>query len=410
MPGKLVIALLLIALFWNEAAAQSGRQFADSVLVAKNFPLLNRLQNDKQLKALVLKNKTFRRQAQHQRQRMDQALKDCNLSSCYATGLQWTQREIETIERELVKLYNHKKAIRILTADLREQKRYALYDSLPDTAFLARAWRDAAAGINRIFNVYVKGEAPRYAKIDSISFPPGDTALARQVRTVLQANRLAERQASFFNPSLGAALDVLALNGRDEAARYEPLFEGLNKAPYEKIKTINFSAYPYSAVLVPGLGPEDPAVVLDPQGARRCEEGVKRWRQGLAPFIVVSGGNVHPFKTPYNEAVEMKKYMVEQLKVPAEAIFIEPHARHTTTNIRNTSRMIYRFGIPADKPVLIVTDEAQSSYITGRMDKTVMRDLGYLPYQRLSKISNMESAFYPVPLALHTDPFDPLDP
>jgi uncharacterized SAM-binding protein YcdF (DUF218 family) len=33
--------------------------------------------------------------------------------------------------------------------------------------------------------------------------------------------------------------------------------------------------------------------------------------------------------------------MVEKLHVPANAILVEPHARHTTTNMRNTARLIF---------------------------------------------------------------------
>jgi hypothetical protein len=400
-----------LLLCWAGGAARAQHTaYTDSVLVARNFPLLDRLQNNGELQALVQKNKVFRKEARAQGRRIKDALQHCRTAPCYAAGLQWTAPSVEAVGKELGKLYERQKAVRRLVADLRAQHAYALYDSLPDTALLRRAWRDAAAGINRIFDVYVEGAAPRYAKIDSISFNKSDTAFLRQVRTVVQHRLPGEGRPLFFETPLDAAMDVLDINGRDEAARYEPLHEGMNWDAFQKIGTTNFAVYPYSVILVPGLGPEDPAVVLDPQGARRCEEGVKRWRQGLAPFIVVSGGNVHPFKTPYNEAAEMKKYIVEVLKVPANAVFIEPHARHTTTNLRNTARMIYRFGLPANQPVLIVTDESQSSYITGRMEKTALRDLGYLPYQKLKKLSATETEFYPVRTTLHADPFDPLDP
>lgn len=106
----------------------------------------------------------------------------------------------------------------------------------------------------------------------------------------------------------------------------------------------------------------------------------------------------------------MKKYIVEQLGVPADAVFIEPHARHTTTNIRNTCRMIYDFQIPDNKPVLVVTDSSQANYIAGRMSNTSMRDLGYLPYQQLKLLNDNEVEFYPVKMAMQPDPGDPLDP
>ena len=106
----------------------------------------------------------------------------------------------------------------------------------------------------------------------------------------------------------------------------------------------------------------------------------------------------------------MKKYLIEELNVPEDVVFIEPDARHTTTNLRNASRIIYHFGIPANKPVLIVTDKSQSSYINSGMAKTSMRDLGYLPYKNLKKISETETEFYPNWESMQVDPFDPLDP
>ena len=200
------------------------------------------------------------------------------------------------------------------------------------------------------------------------------------------------------------------INGRDEAARFVPLKEGMNKKPFIKVSKIDWSKYKYSMILVPGLGPEPFGVKLDPGGIERCKSAAERYRKGLAPFIVVSGGNVHPFRTPYNEAVEMKNYMVEQLGIPEEVILIEPHARHTTTNLRNVSRIIYRFGVPAEKPVLIVTDKSQNAYIVGKMAATANRDLGYLPYKGVKKLSDQETELYPDWNSMHTDAFDPLDP
>jgi len=404
------VVVCILLFFGISIKAQRGNSFSDSVLVAKNFPLLDRLQNDKALLKVLEKNNLFQKLSQKQCARINLALQSCDSTPCLASGLQWTADEVASISDALVKLYNQQSGIRQLVSSLKKSNTYSLYDSLPDTAFLARVWKDAAAGINRVFDIYVEGEAPRYANIDSISFKRGDTAFNRQVKLVLREMSSKNCKGVFVENNLQAALAILAINERDEAARYEPLQAGINIEPYAKIKTTDFRKYRYSAILIPGLGPEDPAVLLDPKGAHRCEEGVKRWQQGLAPFIIVSGGNVHPFKTPYNEAEEMKKYIVDVLKVPADVVFIEPHARHTTTNLRNAARMVYRFGMPVQMPLLIVTDENQSSYITGRMERTALRDLGYLPFQNLKKISAVETAYYPIRTVLHADPTDPLDP
>ena len=363
----------------------------DSILVAKNFPLLLEFERNATLRNTFLKNKVFQQISAKQRQRVQKALIECKMVSCYTEAIQWTENEVNLIGDELLKL--------------------RLKGLEKDTLALKKSWNGSAAGINQIFDVYVSSKAPRYAKIDSISFKRGDTAFKKQVYDLITAGVNPEgSRALFFELSLKTAIAVLKINGRDEAARYEPLNAGMNEAPFLKIRNTDWSAFKYSMILVPGLGPEDRGVALDPNGAKRCEAAVIRYKKGLAPFIVVSGGQVHPFKTPFNEAVEMKKYLVEKLGVPADVIFIEPHARHSTTNIRNASRMVYHFGMPVNKPVLVVTDTSQSKYIVERMEKIAIRDLGYVPYEKLNVISPEDTSFYPVEKSLERNSIDPLDP
>jgi hypothetical protein len=105
----------------------------------------------------------------------------------------------------------------------------------------------------------------------------------------------------------------------------------------------------------------------------------------------------------------MKKYLMQELHIPERAILIEPHARHTTTNLRNTGRMVYRFKIPDSMKILTVTDSVQNGYIV-TMGKRFIDELGCLPYRDLKKISAEESEFYPIKNALQINPLDPLDP
>ncbi|MDR6784427.1 sugar phosphate isomerase/epimerase [Pedobacter africanus] len=362
----------------------------DSILIAKNFPLLLQLEKNGPAGKALLKNKQIQKILTAQRKRVQQAIHSCKMASCYAEAIKWDRKEINEIGNELIRL-------KIKGLDR-------------DTVVLRKSWNNCALAINRIFDVYISSKAPRYPKIDSISFKRGDSLFLAQVQQLLKHKIAGDKQLAFFELPLRGAIDILKLNGRDEAARYEPLNSGLNAAPFRKAGLTDWKAFKYSMILVPGLGPEVPGMALDPNGAKRCEAAVLRYKQGLAPFIVVSGGQVHPFRTPFNEAVEMKKYLVEKLGIPEDVVFIEPHARHTTTNIRNASRMIFRFGMPADKPVLIVTDTSQSKYIVERMGKTAMRDLGYLPYKDLAALGPEDTVFYPVAQSQEPDPFDPLDP
>lgn len=335
--------------------------------------------------------------------------KDCKTASCYSNAFQFTNAEIATIGDDLVHLVLTSNPIKSRVSKLKRGGLYPLFMKEPDTAFARKAWQTEARGIAYILNTYIAGQKPLYPKIDSISFDKDDPAFRDTVAATVQ-KILKNQSGIFFGMSLLFALEALKLNDRDEAARYEPLMAGENAAAFNSVKKIKWKKYPYSAILVPGLGPEQPDVKLDPNGAKRCDSAAVRYREGKAPFIIVSGGHVHPNKTPFCEAIEMKKYMVDVLKIPASAIIIEPHARHTTTNLRNANRLLFRFKIPFDKPVLIVTDAAQNGYINGSMKDKVIKELGYTPFSTIKKLSATETEYLPSDNSRQVNTFDPLDP
>jgi hypothetical protein len=394
----------------QQIASTENSISVDSIMTRKNFPLLSLLERNKTLRRIVSKDNVLQKIETNQRKQIANALQQCKDISCYATPFQWNQQEITSVGNEIIRLYNRNTEFRFIVDSLKKEGSYNLYAALPDTAFLRNAWDDAAKGINYILDVYVKGEKPTYSKIDAISFEKGDSQFKGEVYDSIRSELKHKSAELYFNLSLKMAMDALEMNGRDESARYEPLRNGLNERPYSTIKNKDWKSYKYSMILVPGLGPETPGISLDPGGAKRCEEAAQRFHKGLAPFIVVSGGHVHPNKTPFCEAVEMKKYLVKKLGIPDSDVFVEPHARHTTTNIRNVSRMIFKFGIPSDMPVLIVTDSSQDNYIVKGMAKTSVRDLGYLPYDKIKQLNDQEVEFYPAKNSLQVNPLDPLDP
>jgi hypothetical protein len=114
-------------------------------------------------------------------------------------------------------------------------------------------------------------------------------------------------------------------------------------------------------VVVPGFTPVGATtpVALHPTAIRRLEAAVEAAREHRALGILVSGGNVHPDKTPYNEAWEMRRHLLEVLHHPAEQVILEPYARHSTTNIRNAGRFLRAHGLDA---AIVVTDLGQGFY------------------------------------------------
>jgi hypothetical protein len=383
---------------------------SDSILSSKIFPFLSLVLDDPQLMTVFRKDKAFQIVEAEMKARIARAIAQCDSVECMADAAKWTANEVDAIEKALQGHYAHSSRLQQLVVYLKMKGFYSADQNASDTSVLRLAWEETAAAYHHIIDVYIAGKPPTYIKIDSISFQKTDPAFRQQVKALFAKQLLSNKTSSVFSLLLQLAIETLQLNGRDEAARYEPVNEGENRLPFAKIKNTDWSSYRYSSILIPGLGPETAGVALAPGNIRRCEDGAMFYSQGLAPFIVVSGGHVHPFKTPFNEAVEMKKYLVQKLGVPDDAVFIEPHARHTTTNLRNTNRLLYRFGIPTDKPVLIVTDSSQSSYIVKGMDKVALRDLGYLPYERISRINDKETSYYPTKFSFRLNPADPLDP
>jgi hypothetical protein len=108
----------------------------------------------------------------------------------------------------------------------------------------------------------------------------------------------------------------------------------------------DWERYPYQVIVVPGYVPldADAPVKLTDVARARLDEAVAAFREGQAPFILVSGANVHPHNTPYYEAIEMKKALVE-MGVPAERILVDARARHSTTNLRNAGRIMLKHGL-----------------------------------------------------------------
>jgi hypothetical protein len=90
---------------------------------------------------------------------------------------------------------------------------------------------------------------------------------------------------------------------------------------------------------------------------------------------------------------------------------IDPHARHTTTNVRNAARLMFRYGIPTDRPALIATRSYHlDSIASPAFDERNDRELGYRPYVSKRRLSRFELEWLPNVLSLQADPWDPLDP
>lgn len=377
----------------------------------RNFYVLSLMERTPGVGRILGKDPEFAALYRQRAEALKRSEKDCaGNAACTIDAQIWTPEEMQTVGRHLLDLYRTKPALRAMVAGpMRRCGFFELYRQRDDADLLQQAWLDAANGINHILRTYGLQIPPHYARIDAASFDPDSPEYWTRLDALVGS--LPASGGLFFAPSLKLSLLLLAANRRDEAGRFEPLDRGENSPALRYIRQIVWDRYPYSAILVPGAAPNDPVTALSATGRARAAQGAALFRQGKAPLIIVSGGFVHPAQTRFCEALEMKEALIRDFQIPPSAILVDPYARHTTTNFRNAVRLIYRYGIPFDKYVVVVAEpRAIAGIVDPRFDARNRRELGYLPYRKLTRVSPDEAAFQPSIVALEADSGDPLDP
>ncbi|MFC0686753.1 YdcF family protein [Novosphingobium clariflavum] len=274
----------------------------------------------------------------------------------------------------------------------------------------AQAGREIA-GINTIVRTYGVGQVPAYPGIDGAGTIDPQEARARLQAAAWLAQTPRANSVQALDPSLDFALALLDAADRRDAIGDVPLSGGLNAPAFRRARGMDWSRYRYSALVVTGVGPEVEGMPLSPYSKYHLRLAAQRYAAGDAPFLILTGGHAHPRATPFAEAEEMRRALIERYGVPAETLVIEPHARHTTTNLRNAARLLVALGAPLDKATLILCNPDQSAMIESPdFVKRNNRELGYQPGAIGPRVSPTELEFRPSALSLRVDPRDPLDP
>ncbi|HEX3084531.1 MAG TPA: YdcF family protein [Pyrinomonadaceae bacterium] len=373
----------------------------------KNFYLLSLWQRNREVRRLLSRSNALKQLAQSKVLALKKA-ESCTNVECFDHLMRFDEPTIEAVATELQKVASEPQFKQLVKNDMRRSGVFIKHEQLADAQMLVAAWKDAAAGLNGILKVYCLGKDPRYPVIDKVSFDVSTEAY----RDLLKAKTAAIKFSSdplFFEPTLNFALQLLEINRRDEAARYEPLEAGENRAAVQNLKNIKWSDYPYSFILVLGSGPADSAR-LSPIGAQRADVGAQLFLEHKAPLIILSGGHVHPLQTPYCEAIEMKKYVMEKYKIPEANILVEPQARHTTTNFRNGARLAFRYRIPTTLALVTSSESHITSSTSEEFRTRCLHELGYFPMEFIKRVSPVAAEFKPSVVSLFFDANDPLDP
>jgi hypothetical protein len=416
MLRHLILAFLLLtntSFAQNPALNSSGFDSSYKLTLRnavqdKNFYLLSLFQQNPEVRKLLSKNKVLKKLANDKLQASRMAA-NCNDVGCFDRLFRLSGPTIELVATELKAFSKHPEFKKLAMKDLRPSGAFIKYSRQPDSEMLVAAWKDAANGMNRLLSVYCLGKNPFYKDIDKVSFDVSSEEYRKLLKVKLAEIKLS-KDPLFFEPTLNFGLKLLEANRRDEAGRYEPLEEGENKACLQDMKNIRWNDYPYSFILVLGSGPGD-AANLSKIGAKRADQAAQLFLEHKAPLIILSGGHVHPMQTPYCEAIEMKKYVMEKFKIPEKSILVEPYARHTTTNFRNAARLAFRYGLPADLKALVTSSEDHIAITTKEGFRVrCSTELGYFPMEFISRISPIAAEFKPSVASLFFDANDPLDP
>lgn len=335
-----------------------------------------------------------------------------------AHSMIFSDDEIAKVRAQLLTQTERSTALQALVNEhLRPSGAYQRLSSKSDAEMLAEAWVEAAHGINHIVEQFVLNKTMRYGDIDSPSYSI-DTALYQKL--ILKAREDAatkERVGGgvlFFEPALDFALYLLAINRRDEAGRHEPMELGENAAAMERMRSMTakeWKTYPYASLLVHSIGDAVPGMAISEGSRQNAAAAAALYAKKRAPFIIASGGYVHPKQTIFSEAIEIKRELMMVYGIPENAILIDPHARHTTTNVRNAARLLFQGHAPADKPSVSVSNKRHiDDIVSQKFIERCQREIGHQPAKYGKRISDEAAEFIPSVDALHIDPSDPLDP
>ena len=191
-------------------------------------------------------------------QRLATAVQSCGPNpQCHVDAIKWSDADIASAEQSLRGLVVADAGLRSLVSEtLIPTGMFQRYGTQDPATLAGLAWRDAAAAMNRIADVYAVGKPPLYPAIDSVSYDPNSDPYRRLIDlTVAVMHEQRDQLKTFYDPSLAFARRLLDTNRRDEAARFEPLHAGENGPAFRRIGGVDWSRYKYRRSWCQALGP-----------------------------------------------------------------------------------------------------------------------------------------------------------
>ena len=249
-----------------------------------------------------------------------------------------------------------------------------------------------AVGTRAVYQV--RGDAVRGVLLDADDQPVFQ-GVGRRLPAALPVTRytLADPSAA---QSDGGDVDVAALNALPSA-----LLRSLSAEQRD---------VHHALIVLPGYATESQGELrLHPKCEERARLAAALLQRDGSQVILASGGNVHPAGTPFNEAVELRRYLIDVLGVAPWRVAVDPYARHTTTNMRNAGRFLLAHELARG---LVATSRDQSFYVAAAAISSFhvrsRRTLGYRVGRFLAK-THTTTRFTPSDAVFQRGD-DPLDP
>src|SRR5436190_7573010 len=173
----------------------------------KNFYLLSLLQRNRAVRKLLSKNEGLHSLTTKRLLDLKKA-ESCKDVGCFDELIRFNGPIIEAVAGTLNTLANEPAFKLLAKKHLRPSGVFTKYVGQSDAQMLVAAWRDAAAGLNRILSVYCLGKDPRYPAIDKVSFDVSKEAYRDQIKTKIAEIRFSN-EPLFFEPTLNFALKLL---------------------------------------------------------------------------------------------------------------------------------------------------------------------------------------------------------
>jgi hypothetical protein len=388
------------ALDASEAPLTFSRAYAfldgGSFVQDKGFYFITVLQDSPTVLADLLMDPTLAAASTSRDSAIRNAASTCSGdATCITNALAFSSSDIASIASAIsARLVSSGNLAAIVTSQMRPSGAFNAHATLSDSDLVAQAWTDSANWLNGAIATYAKELTA--------------TQLQNALNLVIASHSAA---MNFFTPAMALTLAILDADNRDNAAEDEPIDQGENRAVLSNIPSIDFSKYAFSMLVVPGIGPTDSTTMISEGSKTHADLAAARFAAKFAPIFALTGGRVHPDRTTYAEALEMKSYLMSTYGIPENVIVVDPYARHTTTNLRNVSRYAFRYGIPTNKPALVVTDYGQTLTINSATFLTTsLTEMNLVAWREVAELSQNDTCFLPSVIVLQQNGADPLDP